>query len=198
MSRPIRTYDVFDTLIARRGVEPDSVLRRLEARSGLPGLADARARADRALGARGRPYQLADIWREVEETLALDPDAARRLMDLEVLIEHEECIPIVENLARVRDGDLLVSDTYLPADVVRWPAAGRGRAGAVARPAWWVTNDRQAPGPRLRRLPRVLRRCAVGVSTSATTRTPTAGPPPPPGSERSSTRAHSAPPSSGS
>jgi hypothetical protein len=54
--QPIRGFDVFDTLIARRSVEPRRVLCRLEQRAGLPGLAAARLAADARLGARGRPY----------------------------------------------------------------------------------------------------------------------------------------------
>src|SRR5262245_31827283 len=117
MPRPINSFDVFDTLIARRGVEPVSVLHKLEARSGIVGLAAARGRADQRLGAQGKPYQLANIWDEVRRALGLTADAARRLMELEVQIEHEAVVPIRENLARVGDGDLLVSDTYLSSDI---------------------------------------------------------------------------------
>src|SRR5262249_1488323 len=118
MARAINSFDVFDTLIARRSVEPRRVLEKLEGRAGLPGLAAARLAADRLLGARGQPYGPNEIWQEVGRTLALDPATIDRLLALEIQIEHEEVIPIAENLALVRDGDVLVSDTYLAADVV--------------------------------------------------------------------------------
>jgi hypothetical protein len=119
MPSPVNSFDVFDTLIARRCVEPRQVLFKLEQHSGVAGLAEARLTADRTLGALGRPYQLRQLWQEVVRVLGLDEPVARRLMELEIQIEHEESIPITENLALVKDGDLLVSDTYLPAQVVR-------------------------------------------------------------------------------
>jgi hypothetical protein len=114
----INTFDVFDTLIARRCVEPRRVLEELETRANRPGLAQARLAADRALGALGRPWSLSDIWQQVAATCGLDPQTTQRLLALEVQLEHAQVIPIVENLSLVRDGDLLVSDTYLPADIV--------------------------------------------------------------------------------
>jgi hypothetical protein len=135
---PIHSYDVFDTLIARRSGDPGRVLRRLEARAGLPGLAAARHNADRLLGSRGRPYQLRDIWDEAGRTLRLDAAAVARLLDLEVQLEHDEVVPIAENLALVRDGDLLLSDTYLPADVV---LSLLRHAGLDRRVALVVSND---------------------------------------------------------
>src|SRR5205807_1750891 len=118
MPRLINSFDVFDTLIARRSVDPRQVLSKLEVRAGLPGLASARVSADQHLGARGTPYLLRDIWREVQRTMGLDGSTTDRLLDLELQLEYEEVIPITENLAHVRDGDLLISDTYLPADIV--------------------------------------------------------------------------------
>jgi predicted HAD superfamily hydrolase len=118
MSRAIKSFDVFDTLIARRNVEPRNLLDKLEANTGIPGLAVARLNADRNLGSQGKAWTLNDIWDEVGRTLNLDAAIVLRLRDAEVQLEHEEVIPIVENLALVRDGDVLVSDSYLPADVV--------------------------------------------------------------------------------
>jgi hypothetical protein len=135
---PINSYDVFDTLIARRSVEPVRVLRRLEARAGVPGLASARQNADRVLGSRGQPYLLRDIWDEAVRYLHLGAAAVDRLLDLEVQLEHDEVVPIAENLALVRDGDLLISDTYLPADIV---LSLLRRAGLDRRVALVVSND---------------------------------------------------------
>src|SRR5258706_13131009 len=138
MSRPINSFDVFDTLIARRSVEPRAVLRRLEDRAGVPGLTPARIAADQRLGGHGQPYDLGDIWQEVGRVMGLDSSTIDRLRELEVQIEHEEVIPVVENLALVRDGDLLVSDTYLPAEIVR---SLLRHAGLERTVALVVSND---------------------------------------------------------
>ena len=54
-----------DTLIARRSVEPQRLLLKLEVQARLPGLVAGRLAADRRLGSQGQPYQLSDIWLEV-------------------------------------------------------------------------------------------------------------------------------------
>src|ERR1700734_1183957 len=110
MPPTINSFDVFDTLIARRGFEPRSVLDKLEARTRLPNLAAARTAADRNLWALEKPYSLADIWRETHRLLGLAGPSADRLMEMEIELEHEEVIPIADNLALVKDGDLLISD----------------------------------------------------------------------------------------
>jgi predicted HAD superfamily hydrolase len=143
VARSVRTFDVFDTLIARRSVEPHCVLERLEARAGLPGLAAVRLAADRQLWAAGQPFSLADLWRETGRALGLDGPTTSRLMDLEVQLEHEEVIPIADNLALVRDGDLLISDTYLPADIV-WSLLHK--AGLKRQVALVVSNDGKSRG----------------------------------------------------
>src|SRR5581483_6208409 len=138
MSRPLYSYDVFDTLIARRCVEPTIVLEKLESRAQLPGLAAARLAADQRLGSLGQRYTLREIWQEVARTLNLDAESTTQLENLEIQIEQEEVIPIVENLALVRDGDLLISDTYLPAEVV---LSLLRRAGLECLVSAVITND---------------------------------------------------------
>jgi hypothetical protein len=139
----VNTFDVFDTLIARRGVGPHAALDRLEAAAGMPGLKAARLAADRRLWDRGRPYTLADLWDEVRAELHLDAASAARLLELEVRLEHAEVVPVAANLALVRDGDVLVSDTYLPAAVVR---ALLRRAGLAKEVALVVSNDGKSSG----------------------------------------------------
>jgi hypothetical protein len=143
MPRSVNSFDVFGTLVARRCVEPRLVLTRLETESGVPDLAEARLAADRKLWDTGHPYKLTDLWREAGQVLGLSEADAVRLLELEVAIEHDEVIPIAENLARVRDGDLLVSDTYLPAEVVR---SLLRRAGLDRQVALVATNDGKSRG----------------------------------------------------
>jgi len=155
MLQVIHSFDVFDTLIARRCVEPRQVLHKLEARAGLPGLAAARLAADQSLGSRGRPYRLRDIWHEVGQALHLDAATSERLLQLEIQIEHEEVIPITENLAQVRDGDVLVSDTYLPAEIV---LSLLRKAGLHQTVALVVSNDGKFQGWIW---PKLLAQCAI-------------------------------------
>lgn len=119
MKRVVQTFDVFDTLITRRSVHPHAVLQQLETRVGIAGIAQARLTADQQLWHRGAPFQLSDIWEWVGGTFQWDRDQVARCIALEMQLEREQCIPITCNLALVKDGDLLVSDTYLPAEFVR-------------------------------------------------------------------------------
>ena len=141
MRRSVNSFDVFDTLIARRSVEPQRVLQKLEACAALPGLAASRLAADRRLGKQARPYGLGDIWQEVARTLGLDDATVAWLHDLELELEHEEVLPITENLGHVRDGDPLVSDTYLPTDVVHSLTCC---AGLQRQVGWWSATTARA------------------------------------------------------
>jgi hypothetical protein len=151
----INSFDVFDTLIARRRVESRRVLQALEARVQVPGLARARLEADRQVGNVAKPYTLNDIWMEVCRALNLRAAEAARLLQLEVQIEHEQVIPIVENLELVCDGDVLVSDTYLPAAVVM---SLLRTAGLRRHVALVVSNDGKFRGTIW---PRLLERLAI-------------------------------------
>ena len=96
------SFDVFDTLIARRKVTPKSIFD--ECRNEFGEIIDKRVAADN--GARS--------LREIYDFCGLDESILLRELELELA----HCIPIQENIEKVRDGDLLVSDTYLPKEFV--------------------------------------------------------------------------------
>ncbi|MBB5694867.1 hypothetical protein [Muricoccus pecuniae] len=114
--RELRSFDLFDTLIARRCVQPHAVFDLVEQRLGLTGFAALRIAAE--AGIAHREYTLQDIY----DAMALRwPDLTDRLSearDLEIETEIENLFPIPENIAKVSPGDIVVSDMYLPADVV--------------------------------------------------------------------------------
>lgn len=113
----VRTFDVFDTLIARRCIEPHRVFAAVAAAMDRPGFPEERIAAEQAVW--GGPYTLADIYGRLAHNSGLEPAYAEQLMQAEIDAELEEVIPIAENLALVSDGDLLISDMYLPADTIR-------------------------------------------------------------------------------
>jgi hypothetical protein len=115
--RRLDSFDVFDTLIARRCIEPHRVFEKLERRSGIEAFAERRRLAEAAVAA--GPYGLADIYARLGQDLGLSEAVTHRLMELEIEAELEEVVPIAENLAKVNDGDLLISDMYLGETVIR-------------------------------------------------------------------------------
>lgn len=96
------SFDVFDTLIARRKFKPSSIFDELKNEFGE--IIDRRLQADN--GSR--------TLREIYDFCGL----SETIMQRELQLELAHCIPIQENIKRVNDGDLLVSDTYLPKEFV--------------------------------------------------------------------------------
>ena len=145
---PVDSFDVFDTLIARRCIAPDGVFARMERELAWPGFARLRRAAEAALG--GSDYSLADIYRGVAQLAAVPQPVADAWREAEIAAELAEVVPIAENLQRVRDGDLLVSDMYLDAAAIR---ALLDRAGLDRQVGLLVTPRGKSSGaiwPRLR------------------------------------------------
>jgi hypothetical protein len=106
----IASFDIFDTLIARRCIAPEGVFARVEHEYPMPGFADLRRLAEASLA--GQAYTLEHIYQRLAVLAGLDAAAAQALRACEIAAEQAELIPIAENLQRVRDGDVLVSDMY--------------------------------------------------------------------------------------
>lgn len=131
LNRRVTTHDIFDTLIARRCIEPVGVFAEMEARSGRPGLAQARRAAEAAV-AHG-PYTLDDIHRRLAADLALGADEAAALRALELNTELDNVLPIADELARVTQESVLISDMYLPAEHIRALLQRAGLAPELAQ-----------------------------------------------------------------
>lgn len=122
MTDPRRTansYDVFDTLLARRCVTPVGIFTQVESALNAPGFAAVRHAAEQQLAAQGRPFDLRAIYAHLVATQTLSSADADRLIDAEIDAEFDNAVPIMENLRQVVDGDLVVSDMYLPREIIR-------------------------------------------------------------------------------
>ncbi len=118
-ARPvINSFDIFDTLITRSCVEPHKIFEHVELKTSFKGFASHRHQAEDAIAARGA-YVLDDIYAEFGRRLGLASDIVEGLKQAEIEAELEHVIPIAENIAKVRDGDILVSDMYLGEAVIR-------------------------------------------------------------------------------
>ncbi|WP_052402368.1 hypothetical protein [Muricoccus aerilatus] len=112
----VRSFDLFDTLIARRCIHPRAIFDRMEARLGLPGFTVQRLSAEASVSF--GDYSLQDIYAAMA---ARWPEAASRLagaQEMEIGLELENLFPIAEHVAEVSPGDIVVSDMYLPAEVI--------------------------------------------------------------------------------
>jgi FkbM family methyltransferase len=99
-----RTFDVFDTLITRRLIEPNSVILQLAKEFGF----DPDIRIDADNGTRS--------FDEIYDVLNLPQGELIKKREIE--LELENLIPIQENLRKVQDGDILISDMYLPGYII--------------------------------------------------------------------------------
>jgi hypothetical protein len=116
--RPVRSFDLFDTLVARRCVDPHNVFHLVEARTGHYGYAKARIDAEARIF--GGPYTLDDVYSEMSKSFGLAQDKALILKDAELAVELENIFPIREHCAEVQAGDLVISDMYLPESFLRY------------------------------------------------------------------------------
>lgn len=112
-------FDLFDTLISRRALYPRRVFEDVERALGAVGFCTARVAAEQALTQRVQVFDLHDIYREMVTRGQCAADSAEKLKAAEIDAEFDHAVPVVENLARVREFDLIISDMYLPADVLR-------------------------------------------------------------------------------
>lgn len=143
VNRPrVRSFDVFDTLIARRCIEPLRVFELVEERAGVPGFARARREAELSVLRLG-PFDLDTIYAALPGFLAVPETELARLRDLEVRVELEQTIPVAEHLAEVSAGDVLVSDMYLGPRIIRELLA---KAGLERELALVVTNGGKHTG----------------------------------------------------
>ncbi|AJQ29643.1 hypothetical protein [Pelosinus fermentans] len=114
------SWDVFDTLIARRCIHPYGIFHIVEQETRMTGFAKARIQSEQCVAARKcETYTIDDIYEEIISSYKVDPSIGARLKELEINTEIEQAIPIVENIKKVKPGDILISDMYLPKDVIK-------------------------------------------------------------------------------
>ena len=107
------SWDCFDTLVARRYYYPRTVFDSIGAVLGLPDFTGRRMAAESRA-----PYTLETIYAELAKDYGWDNETRESVKEREVAQEIDHCFPVEENIRQVKDGDLIVSDMYLPADVI--------------------------------------------------------------------------------
>lgn len=108
----MNSFDVFDTLIARRYIKTNYVWETMEKEFSLPNFAHRRPIPDDG----SRSFE--QIYDKLIEEQFISEDQKKKLMDREVELEIENTYGILENIKLVNDGDILISDMYLPPYVI--------------------------------------------------------------------------------
>ncbi|MGI4954153.1 MAG: glycosyltransferase family 25 protein, partial [Janthinobacterium lividum] len=109
-SRSVISYDLFDTLVARRCVTPQAIFHIMAAKLKLPDFPAARIEAERRL--MHGEFNLEDIYRNLATMLDLTAEETAAMMDLEIATELDNMIPIQQVVSHVRPQDIVVSDMY--------------------------------------------------------------------------------------
>ncbi len=112
----INSFDIFDTLLARRCVEAQNIFHELEKFSGIEKIAAIRLEAEKLIGA--KEYSIDDIYNQISKMIDISPEEIQALKALEVSLEVKNAIPIATNISKVNDGDILISDMYLHKKVI--------------------------------------------------------------------------------
>jgi hypothetical protein len=115
--RFVRSWDVFDTLIARRCGDPHAIFDLMGDVLG-DDFRTSRVQAESAARASKQEIFLDDIYDKLQSARGWSAEERQSALELEIRIEFENVIPITENLSRVRDGDVLVSDMYLSQEII--------------------------------------------------------------------------------
>ena len=112
------SFDLFDTLVARRCYEPSAIFEAVARKAGIPEFAELRRQEERVLWEAG-DYTHGDIYAALGAATGWPAATVDRLRMLELAEEWDNLYPIEETVARVRPGDLIVTDMYLPLKFLR-------------------------------------------------------------------------------
>ncbi len=107
------SWDCFDTLVTRRKFNPLSVFDAMGEGLGLQGFTHRRKAAESRC-----PWTLQTIYDELSKDYGWNENEKQYYMQAEINAELEHCCPIVENINKVENGDLIVSDMYLPKEAI--------------------------------------------------------------------------------
>ena len=109
-----RSFDLFDTIIARKRITPDSIFDIIEPEFPFVNFKHYRIRAGNMTA--GTIY---DIYNTFKELTQCTDDIISKLIRFEIETEINNCYLIRPNYNQVSDGDIIVSDMYLTEDILR-------------------------------------------------------------------------------
>lgn len=138
-----RSWDIFDTLIARRCIYPQMVFKIIERQAEAENFSQARIAAGKNIFNRKNNFNLDDIYLEFQRLTDLPPEICDALKNLEYEIELAQVIPIAENISQVQAGDILISDMYLPEEFIRRLLA---KAGLIEPVEIVITSNGKSSG----------------------------------------------------
>ena len=113
------SYDIFDTLLFRRQVSPESIFEQMAEKIGIKNFVKLRKEAQGNSGPVKHLIASYDyIYNFLAARLGWSQETMEQMQDMEIELETENLFPIVETISKIKDGDILVTDMYLPARII--------------------------------------------------------------------------------
>jgi len=109
----IISFDIFDTLIARKCIFPENIFNIIAEKSKIPNFKELRIKAESLSDG-----TFDNIYNKFKNLSNLSDEEILKLKDIEIETELENIFPIVENRLKLRPQDILVSDMYLSRDTI--------------------------------------------------------------------------------
>lgn len=105
---PVRSWDIFDTLIARTVPHPTDIFSIIESEHPYPSFKSNRIEAERKSNG-----TISDIYIQFRLLTGASEECAKALRQRELQTEMNHTIPIMTNVNQLEKNDILVSDMYL-------------------------------------------------------------------------------------
>ena len=106
--RRVYSFDIFDTLLARTVKDPTDIFTIIEETFPYPKFKELRIRSQS-----NSTHVIEDIYRQFKLLTNDTDDVISQLRQFELKTEMENTIPIVSNIVKIKNGDILVSDMYM-------------------------------------------------------------------------------------
>jgi hypothetical protein len=110
----VNSFDIFDTLLARRVKVPTDIFKIIETKYNIPNYYMNRIRAEQL--SNGNFDNIYDKYKEITDIT--DDNYINNLKNLEISTEMEYIIPIRSNIEKIKDNDIIISDMYLPMNTI--------------------------------------------------------------------------------
>lgn len=114
----LNSFDIFDTLLARRCVTSFEIYAEVERRCAWPGFMQLRIQAEQTVANQGE-FTLDDVYACLQHQSGQTEELIQRAKMIEIDVEHENAVPIQENLEKLDDSSLIITDTCLPKSIIR-------------------------------------------------------------------------------
>lgn len=113
VTKPINSFDMFDTLVFRLNKTPESVLNLVKPED--PIFVNHRRHAEKNSNSK----TLNGIYNMLQKYYGWSETEKKHFMDREMKLEYDNLFPVTENIRKVEEGDIIISDMYLPKNFLK-------------------------------------------------------------------------------